>query len=578
MSESIDHIGDHIGAPIGDQTGDRTGDRTITRTIAAAVAGGILPARAAPPPVEARPWALLLLTALGAWLAAIPLVLAMALLLDDLLYRGFGAYLIGTLILSAAVVLLRSGARGPDPAATGRPPGVALFLEQLAVPALLVGCAALGFGLFRDLPTRTAAGGLTLAVLALAALLPRPWLRVLLGAAAAGLLTLTLLGGHAWDLFHWGNTAPWLALHGVLALWLAGLAAQRALAARGETAHLAGALEPLGTGWLVATLAGLAILSGMTLLVAASLKPWARDLAQGWAGGGRPLWIPAASSLLALAGVAWGAWRWPALRRPWVLGAGLVVIALAWFMPTLGGLWLALMVTVTTQRWRLAVAAALAAAWVLGAFYYQLQWPLGTKALVLAGGGAVLGVLAWSAVRGGGGAGGGERAGPVLGAPGWWLIALTGLASLTVANLGIWEKETLIRHGRPVFVALAPVDPRSLLQGDYMRLNFRVPPAAGLAVGPLSGARPRVVARPDARGIADLLRLARPDERLVEGEFLIELTARDGRWTLVSDAWYFREGEAKRWQGARYGEFRVAADGRALLVGLADGDLRALGP
>jgi len=572
MSESIDHIGD----PIGDQAGDQTGDRTIKRTIAAAVAVGILPAGAAPPPVEARPWALLLLTALGAWLAAIPLVLAMALLLDDLLYRGVGVYLIGTLILSAAVVLLRSGARGPDPAATGRAPGVALFLEQLAVPALLVGCAALGFGLFRDLPTRTAAGGLTLAVLALAALLPRPWLRVLLGAAAAGLLTLTLLAGHPWDLFHWGRAAPWLALHGVLALWLAGLAAQRALAARGETAHLAGALEPLGTGWLVATLAGLAMVSGMTLLVAASVKPWARELAQGWAGGARLPWMPAASSLLALAGIAWGAWRWPALRRPWVLGAGLVVVVLAWFMPTLGGLWLALMVTVTTQRWRLAVAAALAAAWVLGAFYYQLQWPLGTKALVLAGGGAVLGALAWSAVRGGGGVG--ERAGSVLGAPGWWLIALTGLASLTGANLGIWEKESLIRHGRPVFVALAPVDPRSLLQGDYMRLNFRVPPAAELAVGPRPGARPRVVARLDARGIADLLRLARPDEALAEGELLIELTARDGRWTLVSDAWYFREGEAKRWQGARYGEFRVAADGRALLVGLADGDLRPLGP
>jgi uncharacterized membrane-anchored protein len=48
---------------------------------------------------------------------------------------------------------------------------------------------------------------------------------------------------------------------------------------------------------------------------------------------------------------------------------------------------------------------------------------------------------------------------------------------LVVANLGIWQKEDLVANGQPVFVALAPVDPRSLLQGDYMRLNFRVPVA-----------------------------------------------------------------------------------------------------
>ena len=47
---------------------------------------------------------------------------------------------------------------------------------------------------------------------------------------------------------------------------------------------------------------------------------------------------------------------------------------------------------------------------------------------------------------------------------------------LPVANVGIWQKEQLIAHGQPVFVELAPVDPRSLMQGDYMRLEFRVPP------------------------------------------------------------------------------------------------------
>jgi len=44
----------------------------------------------------------------------------------------------------------------------------------------------------------------------------------------------------------------------------------------------------------------------------------------------------------------------------------------------------------------------------------------------------------------------------------------------------------------------------------------------------------------------------------------------------VTDAWYFKEGEAERWAAARYGEFRVDANGKALLVGLRGPKLEKL--
>ncbi len=155
-------------------------------------------------------------------------------------------------------------------------------------------------------------------------------------------------------------------------------------------------------------------------------------------------------------------------------------------------------------------------------------------------------------------------------------IALTLAAVLTVANLGISDKESLIASGRPVYFELTPVDLRSLMQGDYMRLNFRLPGNVERSVGELAGAtRPRVVAGGDARGIAAVRR--RDEGRPLAGdEIRVELTLRDGRWIIVSDAWFFREGDGARWQAARYGEFRVAEDGRALLVGMADKDLRAI--
>jgi uncharacterized membrane-anchored protein len=254
-----------------------------------------------------------------------------------------------------------------------------------------------------------------------------------------------------------------------------------------------------------------------------------------------------------------------------------VLVALAWFMPALGAVLLALAVCATSVRWRLATAAGVAAAWIVGAFYYQLDWPLATKAAVLVGAGAVLGALGWWA-----GAvhrvahqtaaeheANGSRAAR-------WGIATSVVAVLAVANGGIWQKENLIAHGQPVYVELAPVDPRSLMQGDFMRLNFRMPGEVQARLdGLTTSRRPRMIARRDERGVASLVRLD-DGTALAAEEFRFELTPKDGRWILVSDAWFFREGEAQRWQPAKYGEFRVDPSGKALLVGLRGPNLEAL--
>ncbi len=553
----------------------------LDRTLSAAVGAGLLPPDATRPAVEERPWPLVLFAALGAWLAAVPLLLVVGALLGDLIERGAGPYVVGPLLIAAALVLLRSGADGADGgpgSGSGGPGWPTLFLEQLAVPTLLVGAGTLGYGLFRDLPDAWAAGALSVLALILAWLLPRPWLRVLCGAAAAALLALALHGTRGFWFGPGPRVQAWLALHGVLAVWLAGLGATRALAARGDTARRAAALEAVGAGWLTVTLAGLAFLSGLTLLSGTGLGQLGTELAT-WLGTRQvPGFMAAGSAALALAGAAAGAWVWPGLRRPWVLAVGAVIAVLAWFIPTLGGIWLALSAAALTHRRRLAITGALAAAWVIGAFYYQLNWTLAAKALVLAGSGAALAGLAWIGADGALRPAAARVVGSVPRGPAPRLIALTGIGVIIAANLSIVEKERLIADGRPVYVALAPVDPRSLMQGDYMRLAFRLPPVAVDADGGLGAPRPRVAARLDARGVADLTRVVQPGETLAEGEFPMELTRRNGAWTLVTDAWFFPEGEAERFAAARFGEFRVGPDGRALLVGLADAELGRLGP
>lgn len=494
----------------------------------------------------ARPWPVVLLTALGAWLAAVPLIAVVGLLFGDLVKQSIGPYFVGALLLAGAVVVLRSRA-------------LPLFVEQLAVPALLVGGGALGFGLFRDLPDPAAFGVLAAVATALAAAVPAAWLRVLLGAAAAVLTALS------WLPERWSGqalvTASWFAWHGLFLLWLA-LSAVR-------DRVLAGVLEPFLAGVILAVLAALAWWSGTSMLGGAfvgDIDPLvSRRLPDTLLLGFR-----AVSAGLAAAGFAWLLRQWPSLRRGWWVGVAAVLVVLCAFLPSLGAVLFVLCLCAARHRWRLAGAAALSAAWIVGSFYYRLDWPLDIKAIVLVAAGALLGGLAWGAMprslpaddRPREPDSGRARAG----------IALTLAAVLAVANIGILQKEQLIAHGEPVLVELAPVDPRSLMQGDYMRLEFRLPPAVQSHP---AGRRPRVVATRDARGVATLLRL-HDGTPLAAGELLIELTPKSGRWILVTDAWYFEEGQAARWEKAKYGEFRVRADGQALLVGLRDAGMRPL--
>ena len=245
----------------------------------------------------------------------------------------------------------------------------------------------------------------------------------------------------------------------------------------------------------------------------------------------------------------------------------------------MGAALLALAVAATTRRWQLAAAAALAAAWIVGSFYYQLSWTLANKAALLVALGALVGASAWWAARS-------DSKPQAAVTPATnerskraivW-IALGVALTLGVANFSIWQKEKLIATGQKVFVELAPADPRSLMQGDFMRLDYRVLREAGSEeLGKdLTAKRPQLVVQLDALGVARFVRVDRSNAPLAEEETRMELTPKDGSWTLVSDAWFFREGDAKRWEAARYGEFRVTANGSALLVGLADEKLQPI--
>src|SRR5947209_8763756 len=52
------------------------------------------------------------------------------------------------------------------------------------------------------------------------------------------------------------------------------------------------------------------------------------------------------------------------------------------------------------------------------------------------------------------------------------LFLITTVLVLGILNFLIIQKESLLANGQSIFMRLAPVDPRSLMQGDYMMLRY----------------------------------------------------------------------------------------------------------
>ena len=153
-----------------------------------------------------------------------------------------------------------------------------------------------------------------------------------------------------------------------------------------------------------------------------------------------------------------------------------------------------------------------------------------------------------------------------------WVVIVSTLVLLVAVNLGIASRERLVEHGRIVLLELAPVDPRSLMQGDYMALRFRAADGAGVGADALQFADGRLVLAVDARGVGEFRRLD-TGAPLAADEAVLRYRIRNGQAKLATNAFFFEEGTGDAYAKARYGEFRVADNGDAILTGLRDKDL-----
>lgn len=150
-----------------------------------------------------------------------------------------------------------------------------------------------------------------------------------------------------------------------------------------------------------------------------------------------------------------------------------------------------------------------------------------------------------------------------------WILILINLVILIVLfNNSIIKKEELLSNGETILLELAPVDPRSLMQGDYMRLNYEI--SNNIEIDSISK-RGFCVIKLNENGIAEKVRIQENKTPIKNDEFIIAYTSRE--WNGINigaESYFFQEGEAEKYEKAKYGGLVVDNNGNSLLIGLFD--------
>lgn len=185
--------------------------------------------------------------------------------------------------------------------------------------------------------------------------------------------------------------------------------------------------------------------------------------------------------------------------------------------------------------------------------------------------------------------------------------ALLGLIiTLSAVNISIAKFESQLANGRVVLLKLAPVDPRSLMQGDYMALNYQLEDdIAGALKKSLETTvtddateddlendawfRPNlpeqfwhydglVILQLDKHRVGHFVRLADNPNTNADNEIALRYKIRDGSIYIATNAFFFQEGHSEAFENAEFGLFRVNDKGAPLLQSMVNTDFEVIAP
>lgn len=144
---------------------------------------------------------------------------------------------------------------------------------------------------------------------------------------------------------------------------------------------------------------------------------------------------------------------------------------------------------------------------------------------------------------------------------------------LTWFNLSVMKKEAVLTDGKLILFELAPVDPRSLMQGDYMRLRYKITVNQSPHTLPKRG---YCIVKIKDHHVAEKVRFQPDKQPLDEGEYPVKYFYNNFFMNLGAESYFFEEGKGGRYAAARYGGLRVDENGNSVLSGLYDENFKLI--
>ena len=153
------------------------------------------------------------------------------------------------------------------------------------------------------------------------------------------------------------------------------------------------------------------------------------------------------------------------------------------------------------------------------------------------------------------------------------IILLNLIILLIFFNSSLVEKEEILSDGTLVLLKLAPVDPRSLMQGDYMLLRYGIANDVNESILAVRG---YCVLKTNSKNIGTSVRFQEDQTPLNKGEMLIKYRLAQGQPFIGAESYFFEEGQAEKYEQAVYGGLKVDEEGNSVLIGLYDEEQRLI--
>lgn len=145
------------------------------------------------------------------------------------------------------------------------------------------------------------------------------------------------------------------------------------------------------------------------------------------------------------------------------------------------------------------------------------------------------------------------------------IIFINLLIILGLFNISVINKEKTLSDGTLILLKLAPVDPRSLMQGDFMRLRYDISQDEKQLDTLKKG---YCIVQLNDHKVGSKIRIQTSSTPLYDGEYLIKFRSDDRNIIIGAESYLFQEGKAAKFEKAKYGGIKVDSKGHGILIGL----------